>query len=659
MLTEEAHAAGVGDRSDAADSHPAEPFGHAADSHPAEPFGRAADKLASHEEAAHEKRNWVRLTFDCNDRCVFCLDAHTHDGTVRDREAIKQQILDGRRKGATRLILSGGEPTIHPDFVDFVRLGRVSGYAKIQTVTNGRMFAYRAFLERALDAGLGEITFSLHGPDARVHDALVGTRGAFDEEIVGLEAALADGRPIVNVDIVVNRGNVKHLPRMLRMLTEMGVREFDLLQVVPFGRAFTEGRDTLFYDLEEMRPYLQEALAYSKRPDVHLWMNRFPPQHLEGYEHLIQDPYKLNDEVRGRQEEYARLLEEGTWLDCRQPERCSRCYLERLCDTLEGERQREAARSFEIVRVDTEWEAIQPARWGGDPASRKRAAAEPGAPRDRRRLPMAPASRNAGEDEMAGRTPEGAAGHPRTISVEGLVESSAATTLHVVAPDLERALAAVARFPSLKRLELRLHDYSALGAALHEARNGRGPLAGVELVRAEARGVAQGQALLAIDGDFEVCVDLTQGTAAWLEGAYALRPPSRVVLRQPTYARRSEAAKHDVELRPFFARLAPDVPVEGVAACMLGREPKARPEILDTAMRDSAGRLEIFRFTSRYIHERYRTRSLRCSACSEALRCDGMHVNFVRAHGYGVMQPMTGVGSAHDSRGTGTISSQP
>jgi hypothetical protein len=87
----------------------------------------AGPKIAEHEEAAHEQRNWVRLTFDCNDRCVFCLDAHTHDGTVRAREEVKAQILDGRRKGAQRLILSGGEPTIHPDFVDFVRLGRTGG----------------------------------------------------------------------------------------------------------------------------------------------------------------------------------------------------------------------------------------------------------------------------------------------------------------------------------------------------------------------------------------------------------------------------------------------------------------------------------------------------------------------------------------------------
>ncbi|MGH7293648.1 MAG: radical SAM protein, partial [Polyangiaceae bacterium] len=148
MLSEETHAAGV------------------------------ADKVTSHEDAAHEKRNWVRLTFDCNDHCIFCLDSDAHNGEMRDREDVKRQILEGRRAGATRLILSGGEPTIHPEYVDFVHLGRQAGYTKIQTVTNGRMFSYGDFLRRCLEAGLGEITFSIHGPNAKVHDALVGTRGA-------------------------------------------------------------------------------------------------------------------------------------------------------------------------------------------------------------------------------------------------------------------------------------------------------------------------------------------------------------------------------------------------------------------------------------------------------------------------------------------------
>ena len=109
------------------------------------------DKVLAHEDAAHEKRNWVRLSYDCNNHCTFCLDSNAHDGTMRDNMDIKVQIIEGRKKGAERLILSGGEPTMHPNFLDFVKLGKRAGYPKVQTVTNGRMFKYPDFLDTAAD----------------------------------------------------------------------------------------------------------------------------------------------------------------------------------------------------------------------------------------------------------------------------------------------------------------------------------------------------------------------------------------------------------------------------------------------------------------------------------------------------------------------------
>ena len=256
------------------------------------------DKVLAHEDAAHEKRNWVRLSYDCNNHCTFCLDSNAHDGTMRNNLDIKVQIIEGRKKGMSRLILSGGEPTMHPNFLDFVKLGKRAGYPKVQTVTNGRMFKYPEFLETAAKNGLDEITFSLHGHTAKLHDALVGTPGAFVEETAGLKAALASGRFIINIDIVINKQNIKHLPEMLETFIGWGVKEFDLLHIIPFGNAWSDARSHLFYDLDGNLEYLQRTFAYARRPDIHIWLNRFPPPYTEGFEDLIQDPYKLNDEVR-------------------------------------------------------------------------------------------------------------------------------------------------------------------------------------------------------------------------------------------------------------------------------------------------------------------------------------------------------------------------
>lgn len=624
--------------------------------------GQSDLKDVTKEDAAHQKRNWVRLTFDCNDRCVFCLDAHTHNGTNRSREEVKAQILDGRRKGADRLILSGGEPTIHPDYVQFIKLGRMAGYKKIQTVTNGRLFAYKEFLTRCIDAGLGEITFSIHGVNARIHDALVGSKGAFEQEIQGLQHALDDGRVIINIDVCVNRGNVKTLPDLLEKFTNMGVYEYDLLHVIPFGRAYTEGKETLFYDLEEMRPYLLKAFEYSKRPNMHIWLNRFPVPHLEGFENLIQDPYKLNDEIRGRKEEYELLLDHGVPLDCRAPHRCSHCYLEPICDELEDVRATVAKSSFAVVRYDTEWDAHQGPVFGGDPASAERSntrrklvemLAE--AEGDGNQIAAEAAAAAFGIDAnqiehrklrlpLLGVGPGSAYQKPEYPPIPTQIERAGAKALWLVSPDLAHVLADQDRIAELfggtTQLELELDDYTGVAEAISGGTL-QSQLGGKTVTRVIVRTVADAEAMLAVDADFEVCVELSREVEAWLlDIAAQPHAPARLALRQPTYERMTESAERDLDLPVFFSQFQHAVPVDDVPSCVLGRPARARRELLDTSMMNLDGKLEIFRYIKRYILDRYWRKSLRCKTCVYSQSCRGMHISYIRAHGFALMQPV-------------------
>jgi hypothetical protein len=53
---------------------------------------------------------------------------------------------------------------------------------------------------------------------------------------------------------------------LIETFVAKGVREYDLLHVIPFGRAYTDGKEVLFYDLAEMQPYLQAAFAWARSP---------------------------------------------------------------------------------------------------------------------------------------------------------------------------------------------------------------------------------------------------------------------------------------------------------------------------------------------------------------------------------------------------------
>lgn len=289
-----------------------------------------ANDINMREAAVHERRHWVRLTRACNNRCLFCLDSPAQDGSVVPEEEVRLRIAEGRKRGAQRLILSGGEPTIHPKYLDFIKYGSDLGYTWIQTVTNGRMFCYARFAQQAVQNGLREATFSLHGHTSELHDRLVGRKGAFAQALAGLRR-LMDLGVVVSVDVVLNRLNLPYLREMLDFYVAFGVREFDLLYIVPFGRGWDENQELLFPDDELLRRELERALVSPYLDNVVIWTNRLPIQYLEGKEWLFQDPHKIYDEVLGERDAFRLLFENGVLPECLGA-RCNHCFLRPFCE---------------------------------------------------------------------------------------------------------------------------------------------------------------------------------------------------------------------------------------------------------------------------------------------------------------------------------------
>jgi len=288
---------------------------------------------------ACEPRHWIRLTYACNNRCLFCLDGGNElpDGMPPEGVPFGDLAADmgrARAAGLRRIVLSGGEPTLHPRFPDIVGEASRLGFTHVQVITNGRRFCYPGFLDRCLREGLREATFSMHGHTAALHDRLVGTPGAFVQSLTGLLNALRRPELIVSVDVVLNRLNIERLEEMLRFYIRLGVREFDLLQIIPFGRSWDTWGD-LCCDLDEHAERFRAALELSRTvPGLHLWTNRLAARHLEGFESLIQAPEKIFDEIRGRGALFREFVERGTPLPCK-GERCRFCFLEGYCADLD------------------------------------------------------------------------------------------------------------------------------------------------------------------------------------------------------------------------------------------------------------------------------------------------------------------------------------
>lgn len=532
------------------------------------------------EEAALERRHWVRVSYGCNNRCGFCLDSNFYWGErFLAPSEVERRILEGRAQGATRLILSGGEASIHPQFIAFVRRGREVGYERVQTITNGRMFSYRRFLRDAVDAGLGEVTFSLHSHVGPIFEELTGVPGSFEQAMAGLRAALARPELVVSVDIVINRANVTTLVDTVAHFADLGVTEFDLLHLVPFGRAYDTERHTvpLAVEPEVLRDALHRTILFGEERGLVLWTNRLPAALLEGHEHLIQDPHKLIDEVRGRHEHVRMLVEDGEPLPCRDA-RCPVCHLAHYCDVLHPLQERVARRNLPNLRV-----TLRPG------------ASVPDLAPYRRRLSRLWLRAPGPEEAIVFPDP----GVPEIWDLEEFPREATARA--------RRAL--VRRGRRLERVVCRRPD---------------------QLVAAVSLGAA------------EVELPLDRASVEWLHALGDAVPPGLALgLRVPE--RLSECLEvlpsmTDPRLRELGAR---GIPLRGLPPCLGGPDAdRRRVAFVDLDLIDAQGRLDPDRHVVEYLREEYGVHSLRCEGCAKRRRCRGLAVNLVRAQGFGLLRPL-------------------
>jgi MoaA/NifB/PqqE/SkfB family radical SAM enzyme len=535
--------------------------------------------MLERERVANRRKHWVRAVTACNSKCLFCLDSDTPRNVYLPEEEVKREIRRGRTElEADKIIISGGEASLHPLFPEFVRYAREVGYDRVQTVTNGHRFADKDFFRSCMDAGLGEITFSLHGHTAALHDRLTQTPGAFTRLMKGMIRALRDGRPIVNVDVVINKQNVEHIDKIVELCISVGVTEFDLLHVIPQAAAF-ENREELFYDPRQHLSRLQRVFRLNRHPGYVIWTNRFPVSFLEGLEDLIQDPHKMLDEVNGRRFQYLRYLNTGRPLDCRQKERCVHCFVEPFCTTTDAVVANQNQKRWEV------W-------WVGEDVAALRDVPSP--------LPYG------------------------------------CTRVGVDIPDAV-SLAAL-RLPPGVGLYVRIAKATPMGRCAVPAWPATFVATAAEHLEAwlEEGGLPEG-----VDVEAHLKRDTApwllghrDRLRARLDRIRIHQPSYEHLAEASAHDVRDPAA--------FFRELDLPVRVSGLPACLApGTVLVEATRRLDRTLFDPAtGRLSMRDLARYHIAEKYRAKSLRCADCRVTGRCDGVHINMIRDQGLGLARPL-------------------
>lgn len=173
---------------------------------------------------------WLTINRQCNLRCVACYaNSAGFDGQM-DVATVDRAVNFLSELPVKNVFLIGGEPTIHPDFIDIVSQIAKQGM-KPMVITNGIAFANAAYLQRAVSAGLCGVTTSVKAPNNDVYKKFAGVAAfaTVTNAIKNLEHAKS-ATMFHKVSITVYKELFGSFEEMLVAMNSLGVEmvSFDL-----------------------------------------------------------------------------------------------------------------------------------------------------------------------------------------------------------------------------------------------------------------------------------------------------------------------------------------------------------------------------------------------------------------------------------------------
>jgi MoaA/NifB/PqqE/SkfB family radical SAM enzyme len=200
----------------------------------------------------------LHLTYTCPEKCVFCSEEHRMEKYKRFPVTwgrVAKVLRTHASRGVQNVHFTGGEPTIHPRFVQALQLAKKLGM-KTSIGTIGTKLSKRKFAKRALPY-LDEALFSLHGPTAAVHDALTQREGSFSR-VTGAIQIAQEIKPAFNVYIntVITKQNVYALPDTIALADSLGAKLIVVSNTTPEG-----GGGDLYKELAVPLSELREVIS--------------------------------------------------------------------------------------------------------------------------------------------------------------------------------------------------------------------------------------------------------------------------------------------------------------------------------------------------------------------------------------------------------------
>lgn len=164
----------------------------------------------------------LELTYGCNLDCFYCYNDRDKPGEALSLAQYRTLLHDLAEMQTMYLMLTGGEPMLHPHFFAIGALTRELGFATTIR-TNGHSLGARNIERMRDEIDPYKVEVSLHGANAEVHDRQTRVAGSFERLMANVAQAVSAG---LRVDMVCTptKWNQHQISEMFLLSDALGVR---------------------------------------------------------------------------------------------------------------------------------------------------------------------------------------------------------------------------------------------------------------------------------------------------------------------------------------------------------------------------------------------------------------------------------------------------
>ncbi|MBW2703586.1 MAG: radical SAM protein [Deltaproteobacteria bacterium] len=302
------------------------------------------------------KIGYIQVTRKCNQHCLFCSNPENQRQIGLSQAQIQCESLI--EEGYEWVILTGGEPTLHPQLVELVTTARALGL-RVRMISNGQSPNPLQLLKQLKKVGLEHLHLSLHSYKPDVQAYLTGKADSLDCLMSSLRAA-ENLEISCDINTVICAQNSDHLDETVAWVRVQApwVKHFVFNNLDAHMNRVLDNPHTV-PNLVDLELCLHRALRLLEAESCSFRVERLPLCFMADFAHAATETRKIVKE-EGRTVHF--LDEKGQVsqqdFQHRKFEACTSCRLESICAGLDcgpdGEGQAYDPNSLHAIFLDPE-----------------------------------------------------------------------------------------------------------------------------------------------------------------------------------------------------------------------------------------------------------------------------------------------------------------